>query len=64
MLGFVKPMVPRSKKKYLTRLASGEIIGVVLLDAEPEAGSDATSQQTTAIDQGDHYLPNGTKNWI
>ena len=51
------------KQKYLTRLASGEIIGAFCL-SEPEAGSDATSQQTTAIDQGDHYLLNGTKNWI
>ncbi len=51
------------KKKYLTRLASGEIIGAFCL-SEPEAGSDATSQKTTAIDHGDHYLLNGTKNWI
>lgn len=51
------------KKKYLTRLATGEIIGAFCL-SEPEAGSDATSQKTTAIDQGDHYLLNGTKNWI
>jgi alkylation response protein AidB-like acyl-CoA dehydrogenase len=51
------------KQKYLTRLASGEIIGSFCL-SEPEAGSDATSQQTTAIDKGDHYLVNGTKNWI
>jgi hypothetical protein len=51
------------KQKYLTRLASGEIIGAFCL-SEPEAGSDATSQQTTAIDKGDHYLLNGTKNWI
>ena len=51
------------KQKYLTRLASGEIIGAFCL-SEPEAGSDATSQQTTAIDQGDHYVLNGTKNWI
>ncbi len=51
------------KAKYLTPLASGEIIGAFCL-SEPEAGSDATSQKTTALDQGDHYLLNGTKNWI
>lgn len=51
------------KDKYLTKLATGEIIGAFCL-SEPEAGSDATSQRTTAIDQGDHYLVNGTKNWI
>ncbi|WP_420320274.1 acyl-CoA dehydrogenase [Flagellimonas sp.] len=51
------------KQKYLTRLASGEVIGAFCL-SEPEAGSDATSQKTTAIDKGDHYLVNGTKNWI
>ena len=51
------------KIKYLTRLASGEVIGAFCL-SEPEAGSDATSQKTTAIDMGDHYLLNGTKNWI
>jgi len=51
------------KQKYLHRLASGEIIGSFCL-SEPEAGSDATSQRTTAIDMGDHYLLNGTKNWI
>ena len=51
------------KQKYLTRLASGEIIGAFCL-SEPEAGSDATSQKTTAIDKGDHYIVNGTKNWI
>ncbi len=51
------------KEKYLTRLASGEIIGAFCL-SEPEAGSDATSQKTTALDKGDHYLLNGTKNWI
>ncbi len=51
------------KKEYLTRLASGEIIGAFCL-SEPEAGSDATSQKTTAIDMGDHYILNGTKNWI
>ena len=51
------------KEKYLRPLATGEIIGAFCL-SEPEAGSDATSQQTTAIDKGDHYLLNGTKNWI
>ena len=51
------------KKKYLTRLASGEVIGAFCL-SEPEAGSDATSQKTTAIDKGDYYILNGTKNWI
>ncbi|WP_026763509.1 acyl-CoA dehydrogenase [Sediminibacterium salmoneum] len=56
------------KKKYLTPLAQGRkddalYIGAFLL-SEPEAGSDATSQQTTAEDKGDHYLLNGTKNWI
>lgn len=51
------------KQKYLTKLATGEIIGAFCL-SEPEAGSDATSQKTTAIDMGDHYLLNGTKNWI
>ena len=51
------------KQKYLTRLATGEIIGAFCL-SEPEAGSDATSQKTTAIDKGDHYILNGTKNWI
>ncbi len=51
------------KQKYLVPLAKGEIIGAFCL-SEPEAGSDATSQQTTAIDMGDHYLLNGTKNWI
>ena len=51
------------KQKYLVPLAKGEIIGAFCL-SEPEAGSDATSQHTTAIDKGDHYLVNGTKNWI
>jgi len=51
------------KQKYLIPLATGEIIGAFCL-SEPEAGSDATSQKTTAIDKGDHYLLNGTKNWI
>lgn len=51
------------KQKYLTRLATGEIIGAFCL-SEPEAGSDATSQKTTAVDMGEYYLLNGTKNWI
>ena len=51
------------KEKYLTKLATGEQIGAFCL-SEPEAGSDATSQKTTAIDKGDHYIINGTKNWI
>ncbi|MBL7718915.1 MAG: acyl-CoA dehydrogenase family protein [Flavipsychrobacter sp.] len=51
------------KQTYLTELASGQKIGAFLL-SEPEAGSDATSQRTTAEDMGDYYLLNGTKNWI
>ncbi len=51
------------KEKYLIKLATGEWIGAFCL-SEPEAGSDATSQSTTAVDKGDHYLLNGTKNWI
>jgi alkylation response protein AidB-like acyl-CoA dehydrogenase len=51
------------KQKYLTKLATGEFVGAFCL-SEPEAGSDATSQKTTAIDNGDHYIINGTKNWI
>jgi len=51
------------KEKYLKPLARGEKIGAFLL-SEPEAGSDATSQRTTAEDMGDYYLVNGTKNWI
>ncbi len=51
------------KRKYLTKLATGEWIGAFCL-SEPEAGSDATSQRTTAVDKGDHYVLNGTKNWI
>ena len=51
------------KQKYLTKLATGEWIGSFCL-SEPEAGSDATSQRTTAEDKGDYYLLNGTKNWI
>ena len=51
------------KQKYLTKLATGEFVGAFCL-SEPEAGSDATSQATTAIDKRDHYVINGTKNWI
>lgn len=51
------------KQKYLTQLATGEKLGAFCL-SEPEAGSDATSQRTTAVDMGDYYLLNGTKNWI
>jgi alkylation response protein AidB-like acyl-CoA dehydrogenase len=51
------------KQKYLTPMATGKVIGAFCL-SEPEAGSDATSQATTAIDAGDHYILNGTKNWI
>ena len=51
------------KEKYLRPLASNQAIGAFCL-SEPEAGSDATSQKTTAIDNGDHYILNGTKNWI
>ncbi|MDX1906134.1 MAG: acyl-CoA dehydrogenase [Bacteroidia bacterium] len=54
---------PAQKEKYLSRLATGEIVGAFCL-SEPEAGSDATRQKTTAVDMGDHYLLNGTKNWI
>ncbi len=51
------------KEKYLKALASGQKIGAFCL-SEPEAGSDATFQQTKAEDKGDYYLLNGTKNWI
>lgn len=51
------------KEKYLKRLSTGEVLGAFCL-SEPEAGSDATRQHTTAEDKGDHYLLNGTKNWI
>ena len=53
----------QQKQKYLVPLAKGEKVGAFCL-SEPEAGSDATSQRTTAIDHGDYYLLNGTKNWI
>jgi alkylation response protein AidB-like acyl-CoA dehydrogenase len=61
--GLEKYGTEEQKQKYLTPLASGEKLGAFCL-SEPEAGSDATSQHTTAIDMGDHYLLNGTKNWI
>lgn len=61
--GLEKYGTEQQKEKYLKPLASGEIIGAFCL-SEPEAGSDATSQSTTAIDKGDYYLLNGTKNWI
>jgi len=61
--GLEKFGTEEQKQKYLIPLAKGEIIGAFCL-SEPEAGSDATSQQTTAIDHGDHYVLNGTKNWI
>ena len=51
------------KQTYLTKLATGELLGAFCL-SEPEAGSDATSQQTSATLEGDYYLLNGTKNWI
>ncbi|MEM6805630.1 MAG: acyl-CoA dehydrogenase [Bacteroidota bacterium] len=54
---------PEQKEKYLKDLAMGNKVGAFCL-SEPEAGSDATQQRTTAIDKGDHYLVNGTKNWI
>jgi len=61
--GIEKYASEEQKRKWLPRLATGEIIGAFCL-SEPEAGSDATSQATTAIDHGDYYLLNGTKNWI
>jgi len=61
--GLEKYGTEEQKEKYLKPLATGELIGAFCL-SEPEAGSDATSQKTTAIDKGDHYLLNGTKNWI
>jgi len=61
--GLEKYGTEEQKQKYLPGLASGAIIGAFAL-SEPEAGSDATSQQTTAEDKGDYYLLNGTKNWI
>ena len=66
--GLEKFGTEEQKQKYLTPLAQGRkdgelYIGAFLL-SEPEAGSDATSQRTTAEDKGDHYVLNGTKNWI
>lgn len=61
--GMEKYCSEEQKQKYLIPLATGEKIGAFCL-SEPEAGSDATSQKTTAIDMGDYYLLNGTKNWI
>jgi alkylation response protein AidB-like acyl-CoA dehydrogenase len=61
--GMEKYCNEEQKMKYLVPLAKGDVIGAFCL-SEPEAGSDATSQKTTAIDKGDHYLLNGTKNWI
>lgn len=61
--GIEKYCNEEQKMKYLVPLAKGEVIGAFCL-SEPEAGSDATSQKTTAIDKGDYYLLNGTKNWI
>ncbi|REE05850.1 acyl-CoA dehydrogenase [Marinoscillum furvescens] len=61
--GIEKFGTEEQKQKYLPKLTSGEWIGGFCL-SEPEAGSDATSQRTTAEDKGDHYLLNGTKNWI
>lgn len=61
--GLEKYGTEAQKEKYLTKLAAGEKLGAFCL-SEPEAGSDATSQKTTAVDMGDHYLLNGTKNWI
>jgi alkylation response protein AidB-like acyl-CoA dehydrogenase len=61
--GLEKYGTEEQKQKYLVPLAKGEVIGAFCL-SEPEAGSDATHQRTTAEDKGDHYLLNGTKNWI
>lgn len=61
--GIEKYGTEEQKQKYLVPLAKGEKIGAFCL-SEPEAGSDATSQRTTAIEKEDHYLLNGTKNWI
>ena len=61
--GIEKYGTEEQKRKYLPKLTSGEQIGAFCL-SEPEAGSDATSQRTTAEDKGDYYLVNGTKNWI
>ena len=61
--GLEKYANEEQKQKYLTKLSTGELLGAFCL-SEPEAGSDATSQKTTAIDKGNHYVLNGTKNWI
>ena len=61
--GIEKYANEEQKMKYLVPLAKGDVLGAFCL-SEPEAGSDATSQKTTAIDKGDYYLLNGTKNWI
>ncbi len=61
--GLEKYGTEEQKQKYLTKLTTAEKIGAFCL-SEPEAGSDATSQKTTAVDMGDYYLLNGTKNWI
>ena len=61
--GLEKYGTEAQKQKFLVPLARGQKIGAFCL-SEPEAGSDATSQRTTAVDMGDHYLLNGTKNWI
>lgn len=61
--GIEKFGTEEQKEKYLKKLSTGEKIGAFCL-SEPEAGSDATSQRTTAEDKGDYYLLNGTKNWI
>jgi alkylation response protein AidB-like acyl-CoA dehydrogenase len=61
--GIEKYASEEQKQKYLVPLASGKVIGAFAI-SEPEAGSDATSQKTTAEDMGDYYLLNGVKNWI
>jgi alkylation response protein AidB-like acyl-CoA dehydrogenase len=61
--GLEKYGTDAQKQKYLTKLATGEVLGAFCL-SEPEAGSDATSQRTSAEWNGDHYVLNGTKNWI
>ncbi len=61
--GLEKYCNEEQKQKYLVPLAKGDVLGAFCL-SEPNAGSDATSQKTTAIDKGDYYLLNGTKNWI
>jgi alkylation response protein AidB-like acyl-CoA dehydrogenase len=61
--GLEKYGTEAQKQKYLSKIAAGEWVGAFCL-SEPEAGSDATSQRTTAVDMGDYYLLNGTKNWI